>query len=347
MSSAKHRSFYLRLNMSMLTIYILACYNIGFLFVFLFVQYIFTSNLRWFHHNKTTGTCPTPFDLHFDLHGMWLTVNLQDKFTFPFTGNVAYGKPATQGVGTYADNVAARAVDGNHDPVLDHSHCAHPFDQVLPYELAWWEVDLGATYVVLAVNITNRVDFCDRCRRKSFHTHTHTCAHSHTYTSRLRDIIAVAPIEAEWCIYASVRLTNIDSDNGLAPTRRQAIMSDPELPHCQLDPNFNYFFFAVQKFSLKKFQLKISSAKWRPFCLGLNVLTTHRPNSHRAIKWTQQKTSKDLCFLDLWFLTFWLGNDARHILTSLVIGRGPEGSTNAHSGIPTKLCFSEPSEYPQ
>ena len=179
MSSAKHRSFYLRLNMSMLTIYILACYNIGFLFVFLFVQYMFISNLRWFHHNKTTGTCPTPFDLHFDLHGMWLTVNLQDKFTFPFTGNVAYGKPATQGVGTHEDNVAARAVDGNHDPVIDHSHCAHPFDQVLPYELAWWEVDLGATYVVLAVNITNRVDFCDICRRKSFHIHTDTHTHTH------------------------------------------------------------------------------------------------------------------------------------------------------------------------
>ena len=31
-------------------------------------------------------------------------------------------------------------------------------------------------------------------------------------------------IEAEWCIYASVTYTTIDSENGLSPVRRQAII---------------------------------------------------------------------------------------------------------------------------
>ena len=29
----------------------------------------------------------------------------------------------------------------------------------------------------------------------------------------------------------------------------------------------------IQTFPFKKMHLKMSSAKWRPFCLGLNVLT--------------------------------------------------------------------------
>ena len=31
-------------------------------------------------------------------------------------------------------------------------------------------------------------------------------------------------------------------------------------------------YFEMQKFSFKKMRLNISSVKWRPFCLGLNVL---------------------------------------------------------------------------
>ena len=32
------------------------------------------------------------------------------------------------------------------------------------------------------------------------------------------------------------------------------------------------FFIEIQIFSFKKMRLKVSSAEWRPFCLGLNVL---------------------------------------------------------------------------
>ena len=40
-----------------------------------------------------------------------------------------------------------------------------------------------------------------------------------------------------------------------------------------LGTNFSEILIGVQTFSSKKMHLKMPSAKWRPFCLGLNVLT--------------------------------------------------------------------------
>ena len=37
--------------------------------------------------------------------------------------------------------------------------------------------------------------------------------------------------------------------------------------------NFSQILIQIHKFSFKKMHLKMSSGKWRPFCLGLNVLT--------------------------------------------------------------------------
>ena len=71
------------------------------------------------------------------------------------TGNQAYLKPATQGPGTWEDYVASRAVDGNHSPDLDSGHCAHPAGA--DGQQAWWQVDLGGDYVVVSINITNRL----------------------------------------------------------------------------------------------------------------------------------------------------------------------------------------------
>ena len=74
------------------------------------------------------------------------------------------------------------------------------------------------------------------------------------------------------------KFTIIGSDNGLAPGRRQAIIwtNDIILLIIPLGTNFNEILIGNQTFSLKKMHLKMSSAKWRPFCLGLNVLT-HLP----------------------------------------------------------------------
>ena len=39
-----------------------------------------------------------------------------------------------------------------------------------------------------------------------------------------------------------------------------------------LGTNFIEVLIGIQTLSFKKMHLKMSSAKWRPFCLGLNVL---------------------------------------------------------------------------
>ena len=70
------------------------------------------------------------------------------------------------------------------------------------------------------------------------------------------------------------KLTIIGSDNGLSPGRRQAIIwtNAGILLIRTLGTNFSEILSAIHAFSFKKMHLKMSSAKWRPFCLGLNVL---------------------------------------------------------------------------
>ena len=71
------------------------------------------------------------------------------------------------------------------------------------------------------------------------------------------------------------KLTIIGLDNGLSPGRRQAIIwtNAGILSIGPLGTNFNEISIGIQTFSFKKMHLKVSSAKWRPFCLGLNVLS--------------------------------------------------------------------------
>ena len=70
------------------------------------------------------------------------------------------------------------------------------------------------------------------------------------------------------------KLTTIGSDNGLSPGRRQAIIwtNDGILLIRTLGTNFSEILSEILTFSFKKMRLKVSSAKCRPYCLGLNVL---------------------------------------------------------------------------
>ena len=70
------------------------------------------------------------------------------------------------------------------------------------------------------------------------------------------------------------KLTIIASDNGLSPGRRQAIIwtNAGILLIGPLGTNFNGILIRFHTFSFKKMHLKVSSAKWRPFCLDPNVL---------------------------------------------------------------------------
>ena len=76
-------------------------------------------------------------------------------------------------------------------------------------------------------------------------------------------------------VYVS-KLTIIGSDNGLSPDRRQAFIwtNAGLLLIGPLGTNFSEILIEIIIFSFKKMRLKVSSAKWRPFCLGLNVLIT-------------------------------------------------------------------------
>ena len=75
-------------------------------------------------------------------------------------------------------------------------------------------------------------------------------------------------------IYVS-KLTIIGSDNGLSPDRRQAIIwtNAGLLLIGPLGTNFSEILIEILTVSFKKIRLKVSSAKRRPFCLGLNVLS--------------------------------------------------------------------------
>ena len=69
-------------------------------------------------------------------------------------------------------------------------------------------------------------------------------------------------------------LTIIGPDNGLSPGRRQAITwtNAGKLLNGPLGTNFSEILIEIPTFSSKKMRLKVSSAIWRPSCLGLYVL---------------------------------------------------------------------------
>ena len=69
--------------------------------------------------------------------------------------------------------------------------------------------------------------------------------------------------------------TIIGSDNGLSSDRRQAIIwaNDGILLIINLGKNLSEILIEIYTFSFKKMHLKMSSGKWLPSCLGLNVLT--------------------------------------------------------------------------
>ena len=71
------------------------------------------------------------------------------------------------------------------------------------------------------------------------------------------------------------KLHTIGSDNGLSPGRRQAIIwtNAGILFINPLETNFSEIFTEIYTLSFKKRHLKMSSGKWRLFCVGLNVVS--------------------------------------------------------------------------
>ena len=96
------------------------------------------------------------------------------------------------------------------------------------------------------------------------------------------------------------KLTIIGSDNGLSPGRHQAIIwtNAGILLIRTLGTNFSEILLICEilAFSFKKMHLKLSSAKWRPFCHSFNVLS-HRLSLvyynmiyHEHFNWRQSIT---------------------------------------------------------
>ena len=75
------------------------------------------------------------------------------------------------------------------------------------------------------------------------------------------------------------KLSILGSDNGLSPGRRHAInlTNAGILLIWPLGTNFSEILIEINTFSFKKRRLKVSSAKWRPFYLSLNVLRSMMP----------------------------------------------------------------------
>ena len=82
------------------------------------------------------------------------------------------------------------------------------------------------------------------------------------------DVITRTLTHWGWVMHICVsKLTIIGSDNGLSPGRRQTIIwtNAGILLIRPLGTNFSEILIGVHTFSFRKMELKMSSAKWRPF----------------------------------------------------------------------------------
>ena len=113
--------------------------------------------------------------------------------------------------------------------------------------------------------------------------------HRYSYVRYSKKNLSCSKWDSRWDDHAYICLTNwgwvthiriskvtiIGSDNGLLPSRRQAIFwtNGGILLMRNLGTDFSEILSEIYTFSFKKIHLKMSSGKWHPFCLGLNVLT--------------------------------------------------------------------------
>ena len=104
------------------------------------------------------------------------------------------------------------------------------------------------------------------------------------------------------------KLTISATDNGLSSGRRQAIIwtNAGILLIETLGTNFNEILIEIHTFSFKKMHLKISSAKWRPFCLGLNMLSITYPCPGCMLQLSSARPTGCLrCIYDLVLCVAW------------------------------------------
>ena len=81
-----------------------------------------------------------------------------------------------------------------------------------------------------------------------------------------------------WGRLMHICISIIGSDNGLSPCRHQAnIWTNAGIVLIRaLGTNVSEILSEIHIFSFMKMHFKMASGKWRPFCLGLNVLNKGR-----------------------------------------------------------------------
>ena len=103
------------------------------------------------------------------------------------------------------------------------------------------------------------------------------------------------------------KLSIICSDNGLSPGSRQAIIwtSAGILSIGPIETTFNEILIEIHTSSFKKIHFKMSSGKWRSFCVGHNVLSLPHPLGllhwylgNRMIACTEKKNNRYFLFLN-------------------------------------------------
>ena len=134
---------------------------------------------------------------------------------------------------------------------------------------------LIGTYAILSSSSVWSQDFCMVLNCDINSLSSERCGSN--FTSVFVKIILHMGILSHWGRVTHIcvsDLTIIGSDNGLSPGRHQAIIRTNAriLLIRPLGTNFSEILIEILIFSFKKMRLKVSSAKTRPFCLGLNVL---------------------------------------------------------------------------
>ena len=122
-------------------------------------------------------------------------------------------------------------------------------------------------------------------------------------------------MEAEWRLYALVNHTSMDSDNGLSPGRRQAIISTNAgiLLIGPLGTNLSVIVIEIIIFSLTNLHMKVSSAKVatilsRPQCVNdnsyMNTYHILQPPNYLIIvvnrfRYINNQFAKDKCSIPM------------------------------------------------
>ena len=146
---------------------------------------------------------------------------------------------------------------------IDHDHlpCSsnvnifcYPINFLWPND-AIWQIRSGSILALLiACCLMAPSHYLNKCRLIISNKHCPHCEGNLTHWGRVMHI----------CVS---KVTIIGSDNGLSPGRRQAtIWSNAGILLIRpLGTNFCEILIGVQTFSFRKMELKMSSAKWRPF----------------------------------------------------------------------------------